>query len=165
VPDLASIKDVVARHLVSAGLIYGGLFLAAIAVFLPWITVNVKNPLGLGDLGHQDYTPFTGVLKFLVLLMILGAMALAWATLSGSQIHVGLLIGLSAVTGLLACGFLLGLLNYFGGVAEKSKGGEGSQYVDVSIDFGMFLYFAAVAALAVGVLRIWMQRARPATPA
>ncbi|MGB9307561.1 MAG: hypothetical protein ACLPXZ_16320 [Mycobacterium sp.] len=161
-PDLAAVKDVVSRHLLTAGLIYGGLFLAAVAVFLPWITVNVKNPLGFGDLGHQDYTPFGGILKLLALLMIAGAMALAWFILSESQKSAGFLIGLSAVTGLLICGFLLGLINYFGGVAEKGKGGEGSQYVDVSIDFGMFLYFAAVAAVAVGVLRIWMQRSKPA---
>jgi hypothetical protein len=150
------------RNMLTAGLIYGGLFLAAIALFLPWVTVSVKNPLGFGDMGHQDYSPFGGFMKFLGLLLIAGAMALAWATLSDAQKRIGLLIGLSAVTGLLICGFLLGLLNYLGGVSEKGKGGEGSEYVDVSMDFGMFLYFAAVAALSVGVLRIWLHRSKSA---
>ena len=161
-PDLATVKNVVSRHLLTAVLIYGGLFLAAIAMFMPWVTVAAKNPLGLGVMLQQDYSPFGGAMKFLGLLLIAGAMALAWATLSQSEIRIPLLIGLSAVTTLLIGAFLLGLLNYVGGLSEKGKTAEGSEYVDVSMDFGMILYFLAVAVLVVGVLRIWMQRSKPA---
>ena len=78
-----------------------------------------KTPSGLATCGQQDYTPFGGIFKLLGLLMIAGAMALAWAVLSESQIRTGLLIGLSAVTGLPIRGFLLGLINYFGGASQK----------------------------------------------
>ena len=163
----ATAKGITAKFSVAAGLLFGGFVIAAIAMFLPWVTVTANSPLG-GSLYQVDASPFKGGWIFAVLLVIAGAAWLAWPTVSGVQMSVQRLAGLSAVVCLLIGCFLIGFVDYVSGVAEKQKvtadSGEAltglGAGVDVSMGFGLLLYTAAVVAIVVGVVRVWINRSK-----
>lgn len=149
----------------TTGVLFGGLVIAAIAMFMPWVTVSVDSPLG-GSVFKVDASPFTGAGVFAVLLVIAGAMWLAWPILSGSPLPLKRLYGLTvAVAAQIICLFI-GFGDYANGVGEKSKvvAGLGQELtgLHVSIEFGLLLYAAAVVAITVGLVRIWMQRSHAA---
>ena len=158
---LATVKGVAAKLSVTAGLLFGGFVIAAIAIFLPWVTVTADSPLG-GNLYKADASPFTGVWRLLVLLVIAGAAWLARPTLLGSQMSVKRLGGLTAVVGLQIVFLLIGLADYAIGVAEKGKAiadtGEELTGLHVNFEFGLALYAAATVAITVGAVRIWSHR-------
>jgi hypothetical protein len=153
----------VRARLSSAGLLFGGFVIAAIALFLPWATVSVDSPLG-GNLYAVDASPFKGGWNFLILLVIAGGAWLAWPTISGSHMSVKRLSGLTAVVGVQIVCLLIGLVGYANGVAEKGKAaaatGEELSGLHVSIGFGLVLYAAAVVAITVGAVRVWLGRSR-----
>jgi hypothetical protein len=154
-----------ARRLLTAGLLYGGLVIAAIALFLPWVTVSVSGPFG-GDLYKADASPFKGGWIFVILLVIAGAAWLAWPTVTGSTMPIKRLAGLTAVVGLQILCLLAGFVDYANGADEldKTMGGTRAQLIginpDVSIGFGFVLYAVAVVAIAVGLVQIWMHRSK-----
>jgi hypothetical protein len=79
---------------------------------------------------------------------------LALPALSGSQVPVGRLIGLSVVVGVLG-----GLtIVWFNTVSTKNSEGEG--FVDVTPGFGLMVYGAAVIVTAVGVVLLWIDRSK-----
>jgi hypothetical protein len=161
--SLAAPKGIVARLSVQAGLLFGGFVIAAIALFFPWVTVSVDSPLG-GDLYKADASPFTGGWIFAVLVVIAGAAWLAWPILSGSQMSVKRLSGLTAVVCLQIGCLVIGFIDYANGAVEKSKAttdtGEQLTGLHVSVGLGLLLYTAAVVAIVVGVVRVWIHRSR-----
>jgi hypothetical protein len=165
-PDVPA-KGIGARISVAAGLLFGGFVIAAIALFLPWATVSVDSPLG-GNLYTVDASPFKGGWSFLILLVIAGAAWLAWPTVSGSQMSFKRLTGLTAAVGAQIICLLIGIVGYANGVAEKGKAmasfgastGEELTGLHVSIGFGLVLYAAAVVAITVGAVRVWIRRSR-----
>jgi hypothetical protein len=165
VQGLAAAQGYAARLSATAGLLFGGLVIAAIALFMPWVTVSVDSPLG-GSLYKVNASPFTGGGIFAVLLVIAGAAWLAWPLLSGSLLPVKRLWGLTAAVGVQIICLLIGFGDYANGVGEKSKVAaslrEALTGLHVSIEFGLLLYAAAVVAITVGLVRIWIHRSHAA---
>ena len=151
--SVATVKQTLGRLSVTAWLLFGGGVVAAIAIFFPWQTITITaNELGLGDLG-TDNSGLAGGTRFAVLLVIAAAVWLAWPTQSGLAMSVRRLTALSVVVGLLVGAFILG---YFG-VSDNNRinAGSGDSF---SAGFGLLLYTAAVVAIVVGVVRVWMHR-------
>jgi hypothetical protein len=163
---LATVKAAGFKFSVTAALLFGGFVVAAIALFLPWVTVSATSPLG-GNMYQIDASPFKGGWIFLLLLVIGGAAWLAWPVVSGSKMAIPRLAGLSVVVGLQILCLFVGFADYAGGVSEKDKAVSGAGALagivpDVSMDAGMFLYAAAVVAIAVGLVRVWTHRSKAA---
>ena len=148
---LATVKDIVARLSVTAWLLFGGFVIAAIGIFFPWQTVSYSAG-GLGNLGSNN-SALAGGARFAVLLVIAAAVWLAWPARSGSKMSVKRLIGFTIFVGLLVGVFLLG----FSGVSDNNRidAGSGESF---SAGFGLLLYTAAVIAVVVGTVRVWMHR-------
>lgn len=161
---LSAAKGFAAKLSITGWLIFGGLLIAAIAMFLPWVTVSANVPLA----GHLsvDLSPFKDYWIFVALLVIAGSGWLAWPALSGSQIPFNRLIGLSVAVGVLVVFFIIGVYAYVNGISERNKEfsdkdvEEFKGLVDVSIGPGLILYTAATAAIVFGVVQLWRQRPR-----
>jgi len=151
--NLAKLKDTVAKLSVTAWLLFGGFVIAAIGIFFPWQTVSF-NAAGLGELG-SDNSALAGGARFAVLLVIAAAAWLAWPARSGSKMSVKRLTGLTMVVCLLVGVFVLG----FYGVSDNNRmnAGSGEHF---SAGFGLLVYTAAVVAVVVGTVRVWMHRSR-----
>jgi Protein of unknown function (DUF2510) len=150
--DMASqnppaVKGMVVKLSVTAVLLFGGFIIATIAIFFPWVTVSA-NFEGI-SLGSYE-GGLTGGWRFADLLVIAGAAWLAWPTLSGSQMPVNRLAGLTVVVCLLVGVFAIGFYDVVFSGAPKE--------VDVSPGFGLLLYTAAVISSVAGVVRLWIQR-------
>jgi hypothetical protein len=132
----------------TAGLIYGGGVIAVIATFLPFATVSYQL---FGTAVAEHDVSANGAAKFAAFLLVAVAAWLARPTLSGSHMAVNRLVGISTVVCL-----LVGLmLVWFASVGSQNDGGGA---VDVSPGFGLFLYAVGVIAIAVGVVRVWINR-------
>lgn len=153
---LATVRGLVAKVSVTAGLLYGGLVFAAIGIFLPWGTATAEV-LGQAFLSHDISVP--GWLMFVVVLMIAAAAWLAWPALSGSSVPNNHRIGLTVVVGLLVGVFVIGVLHFLDAAPDKGVGGEAAG-VDLSVGSGLVLYPVAVIAIAGGVVRLWMHRSK-----
>jgi hypothetical protein len=154
------VKSIAARLPAAVWLILGGLFVALIgAVFLPFFTV--KNTI-LGSAASIDVAN-TGVMKFVVVLLVAGAVWLAWPLLRGSPMPTNRLIGLTVVIGLLIAGAAVDAL--FNDVFSSSGSDDDLVSVSVMPGFGLLLYGAAMVAAAVGVVMVWAQRSKlPPSP-
>jgi hypothetical protein len=161
--NLAMVKGVGVTPSLTAGLLFGGWLLAAIAIFLPWVTVSVDSPLG-GDLYKVDASPFKGGWVFPVLLVIAAAAVLAWPTVTRSQMSMKRLAGLTAVVGVQITFLLIGFLDYANGVSEQqramARAGDELNSLHISVEFGLLLYASAVVAVVVGLVRTWIQRSQ-----
>jgi hypothetical protein len=151
--SLATLKGTVAKLSVTAWLLFGGFVFAAIGIFFPWQTVSF-NAAGLGELGSNN-TALAGGARFAVLLVIAAAVWLAWPARSGSQMSLKRLTGLTVVVFLMVGVFVLA----FYGVSDNNRMNAGSGE-DFSAGFGLLVYTAAVIAVVVGTVRVWMQRSR-----
>jgi Protein of unknown function (DUF2510) len=152
---LAAAKGFAGRFSVNLWLALGGLVVTVIATFLPFATVSVK--LFGNNLDAHDVSA-NGAAKFIVLLLVALAIFLLFPALTGSQLVVGRLIGLSVVV------VLLGALTvvWFNSVSTQNNEGEG--VVEVTPGFGLMLYGAAVVVTAVGVVRLWIDRSKTPKP-
>jgi hypothetical protein len=160
---LANVKTFAARLPVLGWLLYGGFVLAAIALFLPWVSVN-------SNLSERalDVSPFKGFWVFALLALIAAAGFLAWPAVSRSQMPPNRLIGLSVAIGLLALGVVRGVWAYADGVSEfvKNNGGNDTDVEEIrsvattSLEPGMILYMVAVVAMVAGVVLLWRQRSQ-----
>ncbi len=161
---LATVKGFAAKLPITAWLLVGGFVLAAIALFLPWVTVGADIPLA----GHfsEDLSLFKGVWRVAALLVIAVAAALSWPAFTGSQMPVNQLIGLTVVTGLFIVALVIGFYRYTTGVSDVDKEFAGrhmedyKNLVDVSIGSGLMLYTAAVVAVVAGVVGLWRNRSQ-----
>ena len=149
--SLATVKDTVAKLSVTAWLLFGGFVIAAIGIFFPWQTVSF-NAAGLGELGSNN-SALAGGARFAVLLVIAAAVWLAWPARSGSKMSVRRLTGLTVVVCLLVGVFVLG----FYGVSANNRMNAGSGE-NFSAGFGLLVYTAAIIAVVVGTVRVWMHR-------
>ena len=156
---LAAVKGFAVKLSITAWLLFGGFVIAAIGVFFKWVTVSA---VGL----QADGSPFQGFWIFVVLLVIAGAAWLAWPTVSGSQLSVNRLIGLTVAVGLIVVGAFVGFAAYVTGLSDRDKefaqsGDEDMKaLVNVSIGPGLILYTAATVAIVVGIIRLWRHRSR-----
>jgi hypothetical protein len=161
---LVAAKGFAAKLSITGWLIFAGLVVAAIGIFLPWVTVSADVPLA----GHlsADLSPFKDFWIFGVLVVIACAAWLAWPAFSRSRIPLNRLIGLSVAVGLLVVCFVIGVWAYVNGVLERDKefADSGTEdlkgLVDVSIGPGLILYTAAMVAIVVGTVQLWRQRSR-----
>jgi hypothetical protein len=158
--NLAMVKGIGVTPSLTAGLLFGGWLFAAIAIFLPWMTVSVDSPLA-GDLYKVDASPFQGGWVFPVLLVIAAAAVLAWPTVTRSRMPMKRLAGLTALVGVQITFLLIGLLGFVDGVSEKQRAtaqaGEELNSLHISVGFGLLLYASAVVAIVVGLVRTWIQ--------
>lgn len=152
---LATVKGFVGNLSITAWLLIGGFVVTFIATFLPYASVSVTS-LVLTDVA-QDHSA-NNVQRFVVLLLVGAAAGLVWPALSGSEVAVWRLIGLSAAVGLLAALMLV----WFTSVSSANQ--EGGGVVDVSPGFGLFLYGVGVVIVAVGVVRLWILRSKTQNP-
>jgi hypothetical protein len=124
----------------------GGLVLATIGIFLTWVSVSTGvfgMNIAVGDIAVPGWLR-------IVFLVVAGVIVwLAWPALSGLQMEIGRLIGLTVCLLPLAGLLLLGL--YW--LATDAPEG-----VDVSMGSGLPLYTVGFLAVIAGVVRIWMQR-------
>jgi hypothetical protein len=90
--------------------------------------------------------------KFMLLVPIVAAAWLAWPLFAGITMSVRRLFGLSGVVGLT----VLSVPLWFAAFRDNDlASGTTSSY-----GFGLLLFSASVIALAVGVVRLWMYRAK-----
>ncbi len=139
---------------VTAWVVLAGLVVTVIAIFLPFATVSIKL---FGRTLSSHEVSANGTAKFVVIVLAAVAAFLAFPALSGSQVAVGRLIGLSVVVG------LLGALTFvwFNTVSSQNDKGEG--FVDVTPGFGLMVYGAAAIVTAVGVVMLWIDRSKTRT--
>jgi hypothetical protein len=133
----------------TARFIFGGLVVAAIGIFFPWQSVSG------GNLGYSltSSGALAGGGRFAILVLVALAMWLSWPTHAGLPMSVKRTIGLSVVVGLM---ILLDIVAY-AGVAHNNHANAGSGF-KFSPGFGLLVYTAAVIAVAIGVVRVWMHR-------
>jgi hypothetical protein len=148
---LATVKGFAAKLSITAWLLFGGLVVAVFATFFPFATVSV-NVFG-ATISSSAVSGWGGA-QFGVLVLVAGAVALAWPTLFGSPVTVQRLIGLSVDVVLL----VVLMVVWFTNVSNSNREGEG--IVDVSPGFGLLLYGAGVVAVAIAVIRLWMDHSR-----
>jgi hypothetical protein len=131
---------------VNAGLLYGGLVLALISIFLP-VASETTSVMGI-SFGEQD-VPMNGVAKFIVILLIAATGWLAWPVLAKTAFPVNRIIGLSAAVGTLALFVVWGFIRV---------GSLNSDTTSASPGLGLLLLLVAVGVVAVGVVRVWLAR-------
>jgi hypothetical protein len=136
---------------VPAWIVFGGLLVTIISIFLPFATVSLKL---FGRTLSSHGAAADGTAKLVVILLAVVAAFLALPALTGSRMPASRLIGLSVVVG------LLGALTFvwFHTVATKNNEGEG--FVNVAPAVGLMVYAAAVIVTAVGVVLLWMERSK-----
>lgn len=147
------VREMAAKISVTVGLMYAGLAIAVITIFLPWVSVSVMGIQG----PSSDIGPNIGW-KYAALLVIAAAVWLAWPTVSGSPMPANRLIGLTVavclLVGVVVMGFFV-ILSY-----SSNLGGMTYNFVNVSPGFGLYLYAATVIAIAVGVVRLWLEQSK-----
>jgi hypothetical protein len=148
---LATVKGFAGKLSITGWLLVGGFVIALLATFLPFATVSV-NVFGMSVGSHE--VSANGAARFAVFVFVAGGVALAWPHLSGSQLAVGRLIGLSVVVVVLVVLMVVWYMN----VSNSNSQGDG--VVKVSPGFGLLLYGAAVVDIAVVVVLLWIQRPR-----
>lgn len=143
---LTTAKNIAARLSVTAWLLFAGFVIAVIATFFSLVSYNA------GFLSVDS--GFNGVQRLIVFVLVGVATWLAWPLVSGSQIAMNRLIGLSVVDGL----FGILLIIWFSQVSSVNRQMDG--IVDVSPGFGLMMCGAAIVLIAVGVVRLWIQRSQ-----
>jgi hypothetical protein len=158
---LATVKGLLANLSPTTVLLYGGLAIAVIGIFCPWVSVTFMGMQG----PTTDIGPHTSW-KYAALLVIIAAGWLAWPTLTvpGSGLPANRLIGLAGAAGVLGLVVVIGfyaIVSFSSGMS-KSLGIDVSQIESFTPGWGLYMYAVAVIAFAVGVVRLWMQK--PQTP-
>lgn len=147
----ATVKGFAAKPSIAGLLVFGGLVIAVVAIFLPFATVSI-HLFGMTFRAHEVSATGTG--RLVVFLLAAVTVLLAWPSLSGSALADGRLIGLSVAVVLLVVVVVVSYLD----VSENNGKAEG--IVKVSPAFGLLLYAAGVVVVAVGVVWLWMDRSR-----
>jgi hypothetical protein len=129
---------------VNAGLLYGGLIVALISIFLPFATQTI-SVMGI-SLGEQD-VQLNGVAKFIFILLIAATAWLAWPVLAKTVFPVNRIIGLSVAVGALALYVVYGFIRV---------GTLNSDNTSASAGLGLLLLLAAVGVIVVGMARVWL---------
>jgi hypothetical protein len=154
--SIATVQGAVKQLGATAWLLIGGFVATAISVFLTWETV--KESVSLEGTPIYSQTGTSGITsggKFMLLVPIVAAAWLVWPVFAGITMPVRRLIGLSAVVGLM----VLSIPLWFAAFRDNDPAnGTTSSY-----GFGLLLFSAAVIAIAVGVVRVWMYRAKTQT--
>lgn len=149
--SLAAGKAAAARMSVPAWIVFGGLLVTVISIFLPFATVSLKL---FGRTLSSHGAAADGTAKFVVILLAVVAAFLALPALWGSRMPASRLIGLSVAVG------LLGALTFVAFHTVSTKNNEGEGFVTVTPAFGLMVYAAAVIVTAVGVVLLWMDRSK-----
>jgi hypothetical protein len=131
---------------VNAGLLYGGLVLALISIFLPFATQTI-SVMGM-SLGEQD-VPLNGAAKFIFILLIAATAWLAWPVLAKTVFSLNRIIGLSVAVGALALYVVYGFIRV---------GTLNSDTTSASAGLGLLLLLVAVVVIVVSVVRVWLTR-------
>lgn len=147
----ATVNGFAAKPSIAGLLVFGGLVIAVVAIFLPFATVSI-HLFGMTFRAHEVSATGTG--RLVVFLLAAVTVLLAWPSLSGSALADGRLIGLSVAVVLLVVVVVVSYLD----VSENNGKAEG--IVKVSPAFGLLLYGAAVVVIAAGVVGLWMHRSR-----
>jgi len=159
-PDnLAAVKAALTNKPSGAGvLLYIGLFVTAISVFLAWETVTVSADfLGTQTELFSGSRGTSSGFRFVILIPIALAAWLAWPVLTRTALSVQRLLGLTAVVVLM----LLSVPLWFVVFRDNDPdSGTTSSY-----GFGLYLFAAAVVVVTVGVVRVWTDRSRASTQA
>jgi hypothetical protein len=145
-------KGAVARFPAATLLLFGGFALAIISSFLTWETMTTT----VSALDTPLYTDtkiigLSAAAKFVVLAVIGVAAWLAWPIFAKSSVSAKRLAGLSGVAVL----FVLFSVGWF-----ISVSGDNTNGVNASVGLGYLLYTAAAVAIAVGIVRTWVDRSK-----
>lgn len=136
----------VEKPTVTAGLLYGGLVLALISIFLPFATQTI-SVMGM-SLGEQD-VELNGVAKFIFILLIAATAWLAWPLLAKTSFSANRIIGLSVAVGALALYVVYGFIRL---------GSLNSDDTSASPGLGLLLLVVAVGFIVFGLARVWLAR-------
>lgn len=150
----AGARGLATRIPVAAWLLYGGFVVAAISVFLPWVKASA---LGLIS---KNASPLEGVWLVVPIVIIAGAAWLAWPLLTGSQLATNRLIGLTVSAGVLMILLVIGYWGYMSAVSERNKDPDVKDVVDVSVGPGLLMYTAAIVAIVVAIVQLWINQSK-----
>lgn len=142
-------------------LLFGGFVVAQISFFLPWIRASY-GPISKSASPWE----FAGGMSGVFFLVLAAGAALSLMIFTRPQSHRPLLIGLSAVVGLLAMHLIYNWVTYNSQMTEAKSEDPDLSGVSFSPGFGLFVYTLAIAFLAVRVVIMWMalSKARPPQP-
>lgn len=145
-------KGGAARFSAATLLLFGGFALAIVSSFLTWETMTATvSALDTPLYTETKIIGLSAAAKFAVLAVIGVAVWLAWPIVVKSSVSAKRLAGLSGVA-LLSVLFSVGWL--------VSVSGDNTNGVSASVGFGYLLYTAAAIAIAVGIVRTWMNRSK-----
>ena len=148
------------RSPLPARLLYGGLVVASLASFLPWMTVDVlgaERNLGPSDVGRLAYQ-----------LVVAALVALAgWPAFGGtmSRLRWGVVVATMAVLSLFPIGWFTTLGDKEGALAQSGVPGIFDPAdIQMSAGIGLYLFVCALAVAWSGVILILLARRRSAAP-
>ncbi len=145
----AAFTNAIADLPLAAWLLLGGLAVALLSIFLPWVTASAG--------GLSMSLPLSGVDKFGALILIVGSAVLVWLTYARPRTQQATLIGLTVLIGLLAIDMLTDWLSAGAGAAGATGDLTG---VNISPSAGLLLYTAAVIFLAVRMIFLWINKSK-----
>lgn len=150
----AAFAGAVARAPRAAWLLFGGFVVAQISTFLPMVTASyggVTRSASLWSSGGIGRTLF----------FALGVCAVASVTsFTKPQSQRTTLIGLSVVVSMLTMQLIYNWATYSSQLAEVKRDDPDISDVSFSPGFGLFLYTAAIAFVAVRIAMHWMARSK-----
>jgi hypothetical protein len=146
----------IAKAPLAAWLLFGGFVVALISLFLPWVTARFNGRTGSASFWSE------GGFAFFVFFLLAAGAVLSVTTFVRPQSQRGTLTGLTVVVSLLAIHLIYFWCTYDSQMAEVKRDDPGLSDVNFSPGFGLFVYTAAIAFLAVRIVMHW--RAPKAQP-
>lgn len=144
----AAFTSVAAKLPFPAWLLYGGLAVALISIFLPWASVSAE---GLGETFSLG-----GVDMFGAFVLIAGTAVLVWVTFTRPQAQRWAPIVLTVLIGLLVIDMITDWFDLDSAAAQVGDLGG----LNVSPAVGILLYTAAVGFLAARIVFFWINRSK-----
>jgi hypothetical protein len=139
---LAATKGFAAKLSITGWLLLGGFVLAVISTFFPYAKFTLMG------MDAATIHP-NGSAQILVFVLVGAAAGLAWPALTGTQLAVWRLIGLSVLV------VVLGSLMV---VWFNDADSNNNDVAGISPASGLWMYGLAVIGIGVGIVRLWIQR-------
>jgi hypothetical protein len=136
-------------------LLFGGFVVAAISFFLPWISASY-GPISKSASPWE----FDGGVSGLFFLILAAGAALSLMIFTRPQSQRPILIGLTVVVGVLAIHLIYNWVTYNSQLSQVKGDDPDLSGVNFSPGFGLFVYTAAIAFLAVRVVMLWTGRSK-----
>ncbi len=135
-------------------LLVGGFVVAAISLFLPAVTASFNGHTASGSLWSE------GGVAYVIFLVLVAGAVLSVTAFARPQSQRRTLTVLTVLISLLAIQLIYNWFTYDSQMAEVKRDNPDISDVNFSPGFGLFLYTAAIAFLAVRIVMHWMARSK-----